>query len=122
MARPKLQLDEALIERLAAIHCPTVEIAAALNCSVDTLDRNYAELIAKGRDKGKTSLRRMQWDAATKGNVVMMIFLGKQLLGQSDKIDNTVNAKVETLSSSERARIDEAKKMLQNMPNERDKK
>lgn len=122
MARPRLQLDEALIERLAAIHCPVVEIASAVNCSVDTLDRNYAELIAKGRARGRTSLRRMQWDAATKGNIVMMIFLGKQLLGQSDKLDQKIDATVETLSSSDRAYIDDVKKMLKTIPNERDKK
>ena len=122
MARPKLQLDEGLIERLATIHCPITEIAAALDCSVDTLERNYAGLIAKGREKGKASLRRTQWNAAMKGNVVMMIWLGKQILKQTDKLETTLDAKVETLSSSERARIDEAKKMLQTMPNERDEK
>ena len=84
MARPKLQLDEGLIERLAMIHCNKTEIAAAVGCSVDTLDRNYAELIAKGMEKGKTTLRRMQFETAIKGNVVMLIWLGKQILGQKD--------------------------------------
>lgn len=64
----------------------------------------------------------MQWDAATKGNIVMMIFLGKQLLGQSDKLDQKIDATVETLSSSDRAYIDDVKKMLKTIPNERDKK
>lgn len=91
MARPKLQLDEALIERLAMIHCNKTEIAAAVGCSVDTLDRNYAELIAKGMDKGKTTLRRMQFEAAQKGNVVMLIWLGKQLLGQKDVQSTTID-------------------------------
>lgn len=84
MARPKLELDEGLIERLAMIHCPNKEIAAALDCHVDTLTDRYSELIAKGRDKGRLTLRRVQWEAAQKGNVVMMIWLGKQLLGQKD--------------------------------------
>ncbi len=123
MARPKLKLDESLIERLAAIHCPITEIAAALNCSVDTLERNYAGLIAKGKERGRTSLRRTQWDAAMKGNVVMMIWLGKQLLGQSDKMDKTISTSGSLeITSVDRLKIDEAKKMLQTMPNERDKK
>lgn len=84
MARPKLQLDEGLIERLAMIHCPISEIAAALNCSRDTLERNYAAIIAKGYENGKTTLRRMQFEAAKKGNTAMLIWLGKQLLGQKD--------------------------------------
>lgn len=82
--RPRLQLDEALMERLAMIHCNNTEIAAAVGCSTDTLDRNYAELIAKGREKGRTTLRRMQFEAAQKGNVVMLIWLGKQILGQKE--------------------------------------
>jgi hypothetical protein len=105
MARPRLQLDEALIERLAAIHCPLVEIAAALNCSVDTLERNYAALIDKGRQKGKQTLRRIQWDAAQKGNVVMMIWLGKQLLGQSDKLESKVETS--TAADNELAKLRE---------------
>ncbi len=123
MARPKLQLDEKLIEKLATIHCPIKEIAAMLDCSVDTLDRNYADLIAKGREKGKSTLRRTQWNAAMSGNVVMMIWLGKQLLGQSDKMDKTITASGSLeITSSDRQKIDDAKKMLQTMPNERDKK
>jgi hypothetical protein len=84
MGRPRLQLDEGLIERLAIIHCNNTEIAATVGCSVDTLDRNYAELIAKGREKGKSSLRRMQFELAQKGNATMLIWLGKQILGQRE--------------------------------------
>ena len=102
------------------IHCPNVEIAAAVGCSVDTLTDRYSELLDKGRSKGKASLRRIQWEAATKGNVVMMIWLGKQLLGQSDKMDKTISASGSLeITTVERQRIDDAKKMLQTMPNER---
>lgn len=82
--RPPMVLDEKLIEILSEMMCPVVEIAAYVGCSVDTLDRRYAELMAKGRDKGRTKLRRFQWEAASKGNVVMLIWLGKQYLGQKD--------------------------------------
>jgi hypothetical protein len=33
------------------------------------------------------SLRRLQWNNAKKGNVTMQIFIGKQYLGQSDKVE-----------------------------------
>lgn len=84
MGRPKVEVDESLIERLAFIHCNNTEIAAAVGCSVDTLDRRFAELIAKAREKGKSSLRRLQWETAQKGNVTMQIWLGKQILGQRE--------------------------------------
>lgn len=112
MGRPKIPIDESLVERLAMIHCPNVEIAAAVGCSVDTLTDRFSELLEKGRSKGKASLRRQQWEAAMKGNVVMMIWLGKQLLGQSDKIES----KVETNSATdnELARLRELVKLQLN--------
>jgi len=42
---------------------------------------------------GKASLRRTQWKAATGGNSTMMVWLGKNVLGQTDKqeIEHNVN-------------------------------
>lgn len=87
MARPKKQVDEALLEKLASIQCTNEELSNMVGVSIDTLLRRYATLIKKARDNGKKSLRRMQWEAAQKGNVTMLIWLGKQYLGQKDKID-----------------------------------
>lgn len=39
----------------------------------------------QGRHEGKSSLRRLQWKAAQKGNSAMLVWLGKQMLGQKDK-------------------------------------
>ena len=68
------------------------EIAAVVGCSVDTLERRFAETIKLGQEKGKTSLRRWQYLAAEKGNTAMLIWLGKQHLGQKDRqeIEQTV--------------------------------
>jgi hypothetical protein len=60
------------------------EIASVCHCSVDTLENRYSDLIKKAKDKGKSSLRRLQWEGAQKGQVAMLIWLGKQLLGQKD--------------------------------------
>jgi len=85
--RPRLNLDKTQIETLARINCTHEEIAAVMGCSVDTISRNYAELINKARLNGKTSLRRAQWKKALSGNTGMLIWLGKQELGQSDRHD-----------------------------------
>ena len=85
MARPTIEIDQALVEKLASIHCTMEEIASVVGCSVDTLERRFAEPIKKAKDKGKSSLRRHQWEAAQKGNITMLIWLGKQLLGQRDQ-------------------------------------
>jgi hypothetical protein len=85
MGRPRKDIDPRAVLRLAELHCTVSEIASVLGCSPDTLARRYAAEIAKGKDTGRMSLRRMQWAAARKGNVTMLIFLGKAILGQSDR-------------------------------------
>ncbi len=85
MARPLLEIDRDEVLKLAQLGCKTEEIADFIGCSVDTLDRRFADELHKGRADLKMSLRRMQLKSAQGGNVVMMIWLGKQLLGQIDR-------------------------------------
>lgn len=75
-----------MVEKLAHIQCTQTEIAATLGVSVDTLTRRkeFAEVYKRGCEGGRKSLRRMQFEAASKGNVTMQIWLGKQYLGQTD--------------------------------------
>lgn len=89
--RPKIKLDTNLIEDLAGIFCTNREIASIMNCSTDTLVRNYADHIKKGRDRGKSSLRRKQWEKAMDGNTTMLIWLGKNYLNQADQPIDTDN-------------------------------
>jgi hypothetical protein len=65
--------------------------------SVDTLDRRFAAEIEKGRSNLRTSLRRWQLEAAKKGNVAMLIWLGKQYLEQTEKVEQVqeITAKIE---------------------------
>ena len=91
MARPKLNIDPKQVEGLAQIGCKNTEIAAFFGCTDDTITGRFSEELHKGRENLKLSLRRMQWQAAQNGSLVMMIWLGKQYLGQSDKTDLTSN-------------------------------
>jgi AraC-like DNA-binding protein len=84
MARPQKLIDVKQVEELAAIDCTYEEMAAVLDCSTKTLKRRFGDLINKGRETGKASLRRAQHKAAMGGNATMMIWLGKQRLGQTD--------------------------------------
>ena len=77
---------------LAAINCSYDEAAAVLDCDPRTIQRNYAAVFKKGREKGRMSLKRKMWQTAMGGNVTMQIFLSKQLLGYSDKQEQTVHA------------------------------
>ena len=88
LGRKKIQIDYRQVEALGSIMCSKKEIAAVLGCSVDTLDRdpNFEEHYESGKSKGKMSLRRMQFELAKK-NANMAIWLGKQILGQSDQLE-----------------------------------
>jgi Na+-translocating ferredoxin:NAD+ oxidoreductase RnfC subunit len=80
-----LNLDEKLIMNLACIQCTVQEIAATVGCSDATLYDNYFEIIKKGWESGKASLRREQWKAAMNGNTKMLIWLGRYYLGQKEE-------------------------------------
>ena len=84
MARPKKEVDEELLYKLAQIHCTMREMSDIVGVSVDTLKRRYADLIDKGKSEGKMRLRRKQIEVAMNGNHTMLIWLGKQMLGQSE--------------------------------------
>lgn len=81
----KKPVNEALLDLLASFGLTTPEIAAVLECSSDTLERNYSEQMANGKAKARASVRRKQFELAMKGNVTMLIWLGKNMLGQTDK-------------------------------------
>lgn len=90
MARPKKIVDEDQIMKLAAINCSYAEIAAVVGVDPSTLTRRFAQVIEKGREQGKMSLKRKQYEVAMGGNVSMLIWLGKQILGQRDiPLDNS---------------------------------
>ena len=96
--RPKKDIDVEGFEKLCGLQCTKGEIAGFFNCSEDTIERfckkTYGETFAvvfdKKRGIGKISLRRNQWKLAEK-SPAMAIFLGKQYLDQSDKIEQRIS-------------------------------
>ena len=88
MARPKkYNIDPTQIQKLASLGCTNKEMSEFFGCSADLLEKSYSEFITKGRAEQKIRLRQLQWKSAEKGNVTMQIFLGKNMLGQQDKIE-----------------------------------
>ena len=86
VGRPKkYNIDTHQVEQLAGFGCSNTEMASFFGCSPDLLEKSYSEFLIIGREGGKIRLRQYQWAAAKKGNVAMLIWLGKQMLGQSDK-------------------------------------
>lgn len=106
----KKEIDWKLFENLCRIHCTESEICAifgitektlAARCK-ETFEKPFSQVFAEKRAGGKMSIRRRQYETAMgrparydeQGNLLeaeappdrtMLIWLGKQWLGQSDK-------------------------------------
>jgi hypothetical protein len=87
VARPLKEIDEHVVYELAKIQCTMIEIAAVCKCSVDTLENRFSDVIKRGKEEGKTSLRRHLWKMVEAGNTGVAIWLSKQYLGMSDKVE-----------------------------------
>jgi AraC-like DNA-binding protein len=83
MNRKDIDADQ--VRKLAALGCTHEEIADVVGCSHDTIARRFKDEVEIGRRQGNASLRRKQFDLAMSGNVTMLIWLGKQRLGQAEK-------------------------------------
>ena len=86
--RPKKEINYETVEKLANIQCTQEEIASFLDISTRTLQRDekFLEIFNSAKEKGKASLRRIQWKHAEK-SASMAMFLGKQYLGQRDIVE-----------------------------------
>jgi hypothetical protein len=84
----KNNIDAEKVLRLAERFWLKSEIAAFFNVHVDTITNNFQDIYEKGRENGKAKIRDLQLNAAYKGNVTMLIWLGKQYLGQTDQPTN----------------------------------
>lgn len=87
MARPKLEIDPIEVEKLAKIGATNTEIADFFGCNETTIRTRFSENLIKGRASMKLRLRQLQWRAADNGNITMLIWLGKQELGQTEKVE-----------------------------------
>ena len=72
------------VYKLAQLGCTTKEIARWFDVPENTLKDNFRIIIEKGREDLKQTLRMAQIKLALGGNAVMLIWLGKNMLGQSD--------------------------------------
>lgn len=107
MSRPKKLLEDIdydgwdMLEALSI--WGTAEFCAEkLSISPDTLDRRlkekydhgFAEYKRKRQEPMRVNLMKKQYDTAMQGNVTMLIWLGKQYLGQSDKQEAQITGKI----------------------------
>ena len=102
--RPPKVISGEQFEALCKIQCTEEEICSVLDVDEVTLNKwcketygvSFSQIFKIKKLGGKASLRRMQWKLAEK-NSTMSIWLGKQYLGQSDKVELGANENIETI-------------------------
>lgn len=100
--RPRAEIDLAELEKLSALQCTDEEIAAWFGVTERTIENRrkepaFAEVMARGKARGRISVRRQQMKLLEEGNATMGVWLGKQLLGQMDQVAVQNNVQVAVL-------------------------
>ena len=111
MGRPRKEIDKEEFEKLLPLHCTLSEWCALFDCDDKTLNKwcreqygtTYSEVFRIKSGLGKISLRRAQFRLAER-NAAMAIFLGKNLLGQSDTPNTLADDTIEDDSISKALR------------------
>lgn len=96
MARKKLFIDWNRAEQAFMAGANGQQVAAMLGISYDTLYKRcrrdhkteLSEYKRQKREQGNTLLHAAQYKQALAGNTSMLIWLGKNRLGQTDKREN----------------------------------
>ena len=99
--RKAIEIPVEQVRELASIGCTQSELGRVFGLSQSQISRRlsrepYRSAWEGGRAEGDMSLRRKQHELAMSGDRVMLIWLGKNRLGQADKVDSTVDDKTTT--------------------------
>jgi hypothetical protein len=82
-------IDPNEVYKLASIGMKNSEIAEWFGIDDSTLNYNFKQELLKGKLNLSQSLRRAQITLALSGNATMLIWLGKNILGQSENPFNS---------------------------------
>lgn len=94
--RPRSEFDYVTAIRLAARMCSNRDIASIMGVDEATIrrrlkdDAEFAASIEKARAECRSSLLMKQFEVAMSGDRTMLIWCGKQHLGQSDKVEEKI--------------------------------
>lgn len=84
IGRKKTVIPEEQVLELARLHCTDKEMADFFEVPLSTFTDNFRDIIKKGRLETKQRLRKAQLKMALNGDRTMLIWLGKNILGQSE--------------------------------------
>jgi hypothetical protein len=87
--RKPVKIDLMELEKLCALHATDKDLSDLLGVSVRTIENRrkqpkFAAAMARGKARGRISVRRAQMKLLEAGNAAIAIWLGKILLGQRE--------------------------------------
>jgi hypothetical protein len=88
---PNATFSHRAVQRMAQLGVPDKEIARVLGVGVEALKAEANEALTLGRTIGNVQLRMRQYAAAMQGDKTLLVWLGKQNLGQMDKVAQEVS-------------------------------
>ena len=93
----KAGIDLAELEKLCGLQCTDEEIGAWFNVTTRTIERRrkvkkFADVMNRGKAKGRISVRRQQMKLLEAGNATMGVWLGKNILGQVDEVRHEIGS------------------------------
>jgi hypothetical protein len=105
MGRPPKEIDQTQFEKLCALQCTIDEFCCYFEVDDMTLNawckrtynKSFSEIFRVKKGSGKISLRRKQFEVALAGNPTMLIWLGKNMLGQAEKSEVEVKSEDVTI-------------------------
>jgi hypothetical protein len=92
--RKPVSIDMEQLETVCGLQCTHEEVAGFFRVTVRTIERRcqrdpaFADVMNRGRAKGRISVRRGLFQQAAKGNAQALIFLAKNELGYRDPHSN----------------------------------
>ena len=103
MPAHKRIIDEEEVIKYALVGCYDKTIARLTGIPESTLKRRCGALISEKRAERKYNIRKAQNKALEQGNPALLIFLGKNELGQVDKQTIVDEAKIRELDEAQKA-------------------
>jgi len=94
IGRNKTVIPEEQVMELSKLHCTNKEMADFFDVPLSTFTDNFRDIITKGRLDTKQRLRAAQLKLALNGDRTLLIWLGKNILGQSESPVSAENTQV----------------------------
>jgi len=97
--RKPTKIDQGRFEGMVTFGATCLDCANEFNCTEESIVRyvkrtygtNFVEFSNKKRGTVRMKLRHKQIQLALEGSVPLLIWCGKQYLGQSDKIEQSID-------------------------------